>query len=303
MDGRRQINAGIDPDAVTEMVVPPQNPMPFQVEDLLTDDELKAMLRACRTPRDAAIVALTHGGALRPIEGAGLRWRDVTITDEGIGLNVVWKTDRPRAPLCPLSRLYLLAWATPSPYPTTGDNLVFCSFHTINDPKTGEPVYYPLRSNLIGRQLQQVAKGAGVAQYAHIYQFRHARTTDLLNARIPEAQVMQITHGGRTEVFKKYCHVTNSDADVSIRQLYGLATASVPGGKMLLPSQCPRCLEIAAVNDRYCPKCGLGLSAEVEQEEQVAKAQIWSDPECHTAVEDAVMGGKSGSAGGTRCIR
>ena len=90
---------------------------------------------------------------------------------------------------------------------------------------------------------------------------------------------------------------------MSIRQLYGLATASAPGGKMLLPSQCPRCLEIAAVNDRYCLKCGLGLSAEVEQEQQVAKAQIWSDPECHTAVEDAVMGGKSGSAGGARCIR
>ena len=75
---------------------------------------------------------------------------------------------------------------------------------------------------------------------------------------------------------------------MSIRQLYGLATASVPGGKMLLPSQCPRCLEIAAVNDRYCPKCGLGLSAEVEQEQQVAKAQIWSDPEFRSAFEDAV---------------
>lgn len=279
---RRKINRRIDPDDIAEITGPGQNPMPFQFEDLLTAQEIEAMLIACTAPRDRAIIALLYEGALRPIEVGTLRWKDVTITDDGVRLNVLHKTDRPRTIICPLALPYVVEWknfCAANLYPPTGESLVFCSNKTRVDPATGATVYYPLTARPLTDHLQRIAKRAGVDRFHMAYQFRHTRITDLLNAAIPESQVMQLSHGGRTEMFKYYAHVTDSDAERSIRELYGLAPRDEDLQKKLLkPQQCPRCREINGVGVRYCSRCGTALTTDGMDETERMFRRIAEDP-------------------------
>lgn len=247
--------------------------MTFRASDLLLPQEVEAMISACQYSRDRAIVALLYEGALRPVEVGRAKWSDLVFTKHGARLNVREKTDRPRQIPLRWAVPYIAQWKQDCPYEQEGDALMFCSLRPKIDRERGTTRYLPVIDNSLRKQLRTIATAAGVRRYRKPYQLRHTRITDLLNANVPESHVMQLSHGGRTSMFKVYAHVTDSDAERSVLRLQGIETEETKPHDVLRARQCPRCNHLNPGDQPYCGGCGLALTLAATTDVETGEAQ------------------------------
>jgi integrase len=253
-------NTNLDPKKLKKFDTLAPETMTFKASDLLLPDEIEAMIHACQYSRDRAIIALLYEGGLRPVEIGRLTWRDIVFHKHGADITVREKTDRPRQIPIRWAVPYVAAWRQDCPYIPEGDALMFSTL--VPRRLNGELRYLPLKDNSLRKQLKAIAAKAGVKRYKKPYQLRHTRITDLLNANIPESHVMQISHGGRTTMFSRYAHVTDSDAKLSILKLQGVDVEELKKRPSLEARQCPRCNRINPRDVEWCGGCGRPLTLE-----------------------------------------
>lgn len=253
-------NTTLDPKKLKKFDTLAPETMTFKASDLLLPDEIEAMIHACHYSRDRAIIALLYEGGLRPVEIGRLTWRDIVFHKYGADVTVREKTDRPRQIPIRWALPYVAQWRQDCPYPPEGDALMFCTL--VPKRLNGELRYLPLKDGSLRKQLKEVAAKAGVKRYKKPYQLRHTRITDLLNANVPESHVMQISHGGRTTMFSRYAHVTDSDAKMSILKLQGVDVEEMEKRPSLEARQCPRCNRINPRDVEWCGGCGHPLTLE-----------------------------------------
>jgi len=251
-------NPNIDPRKLKKFDTLSPETMTFKASDLLLPDEIEAMIGACQYSRDRAIIALLYEAGLRPVEVGRLAWRDIVFHRYGADVTVREKTDRPRQIPIRWAVPYVAQWRQDCPYPPEGESLMFSTL--LPRRLNGEIRYLPLIDNTLRKQLRSIAAKAGVKRYKKPYQLRHTRITDLLNANIPEAHVMQISHGGRTTMFSRYAHVTDSDAKVSILKLQGVDVEEIQRRPALEARQCPRCNRLNPRDVDWCGGCGQTLT-------------------------------------------
>lgn len=253
-------NTYLDPRKLKKFKVLAPETMTFKATDLLLPDEVEAMIHAAKYSRDRAIIALLYEGGLRPVEIGRITWRDISFHKHGADVTVREKTDRPRQIPIRWAVPYVAAWRQDCPYTPDGEAVVFSTL--VPRRYKGEMRYLPLTESTLRKQLQRIATAAGVRRYRHPYQLRHTRITDLLNANIPESHVMQISHGGRTQMFSRYAHVTDSDAKRSILKLQGVDVEELQKPPALEARQCPRCNRINPRDVAWCGGCGQPLTLE-----------------------------------------
>ncbi|MCD6492598.1 MAG: tyrosine-type recombinase/integrase [Archaeoglobaceae archaeon] len=61
-------------------------------DELLTEDDIKKMIGACKNPRDRALIAVLWESGFRVGELGNMRVRDVELTDEGTWIKLFGKT-------------------------------------------------------------------------------------------------------------------------------------------------------------------------------------------------------------------
>jgi integrase len=233
------------------------------------------MIEACMNSRDRAIIALFYEAALRPCEIGRMTWNDVYFDDYGVLVTVCEKTNRVREIRCVVARPYLAAWRDDCPYTPEGEAMVFCSLRA---GRTNQPLpHMPLNEVSLREQIRKIAERAGVERYYRPYQFRHTRTTDLLNEGIPESHVMMITHGGRTNMLEVYSHVTAQDAQKSILAMNGIEESKGPKKKRLEINKCPHCKTLNGPTAMYCNACGKPLTEEARSSLEDKKRDIAED--------------------------
>ena len=103
---------------VKEIRAPAYNTMTKTVGDLFTEDEVFAMIKAAKTPKDKALIALLYEGAFRIGEIGNLTWGDVRFTDWNLQVNTAGKTDKPRYIPLVLARPYV-SWKTTRSAPSS----------------------------------------------------------------------------------------------------------------------------------------------------------------------------------------
>ena len=79
------------PEIVDDLIIP-KKPAYFnnlKAEDLLKDDQIYNMIKACNNSRDKFFIALLGlDGALRPCEAQGIKWQNIQKDEHGYYINI-----------------------------------------------------------------------------------------------------------------------------------------------------------------------------------------------------------------------
>jgi Site-specific recombinase XerD len=129
--------SSIDVKKLNKIHTPGYDTMTKTVEQLLSEEQIKAMIEACRISRDRALIACLYEGGFRVGELGKLTWKQVKFTDWNVVINVNDKTERPRFIPLVMARSYLAQWKNDYPEQITEDGFVFLTPANTNLSSTG----------------------------------------------------------------------------------------------------------------------------------------------------------------------
>lgn len=177
-----------------------------RVVDRATDEEVLALLRACRSARDRFMVIAMARAGLRRGELAGLRREDVHFVRDSTMLgcavpdahlhvrrrdnpNGAWAKSR-RARAVPADDLLVLAYDSYCFEREEGRPARRCDFVLVNLFR--EPVGAPIRSGAINELLAALSRRARLARDVHPHMLRHGFASNVLESggALDEAQAL-----------------------------------------------------------------------------------------------------------------
>ena len=240
-------------DKIRKMKTAKSNCTTKTAEMMLTEDEVRAMIEACTTSRDRALVAVLYEGAFRIGELATLRWGQVRFTDWNCSITISFKTGIPRSIPIILALPYLVQLRNDYPAPVTETAYVFLT------DRTNSQLTYAA----VAKQLKTIARRAGIEKKFTPHLLRHSRITNLVRAGTNESIIKKIAWGNlSTRMMGTYLHLADADIEAEMARMAGIEPPTKKRSRAgLEPRQCPRCFRINAPTDRFCP-CGLALTAE-----------------------------------------
>ncbi|PWR75342.1 site-specific integrase, partial [Methanospirillum stamsii] len=214
--------------------------------DLISPEEITALIEACCSDRDRAMFMTLYEGGFRCGEIGEMRWSHLAFDGTGIVATVRFKTEKTRHVRLVMSKEYLTKWRSVYPGDPSGDSLVFLN-------ERGKPMTHAA----ISRQLDRLQKRAGIERHFTLHLFRHSRITHLLQQGVSESVIKMMMWGTiETKMFRDYAHLNGDDTDREIFKLYGIehTTTQVTEGK-IEPKICPHCHEINSPVSKYCHIC------------------------------------------------
>jgi len=247
--------------------------------DILTPEEVAAMMKACTRSVERATIMMLYEGGFRIGELALMTWGDLVADKYGYVVNVDFKTGKPRYIRLIMATEHISSWKNDYPFEPEGDHLVFINRWN-----------KPLIHNTVEKQLQRIAKKAGVKKYITPHIFRHSRITHLIKDGVSESVIKLMMWGTiNTSMFQTYAHLAGKDIDSEMLRSYGIATADEDKPTRLEPRQCKNCHTINAPTSSYCSICGLSLTEDAAASMEDAKQDIASDPDVMQAVFDKMF--------------
>ncbi len=209
-------------------------------EDLLSKEEIRAILDGAISTRDKALISLLADGGLRIGEALNLRVKDFHPDEYGGYLMVQGKTGPRRVRLID-SVPYLSAWLRDHPQREDGDAPLFLQLGR----NRGAPLLYAAARKAI----RSAAERGGVdVSKVNPHNFRHTRAT-VLARKVPEAPLeAQMGWVPGSQMSAVYVHLSGRDVDEAILRSHGIdvngegeeearVPRSVPGAG---PPTCPR---------------------------------------------------------------
>jgi len=228
--------------------------------DMITAEEVKAMINATDNARDKAIIACTYESGCRIGEISSLSIKDVMPDQYGAVVMVDGKTGMRRIRLID-SAPYITQWINQHPMKDNRDAPLFISFSNS---------CYGNRMDDGGmrRLFKILAKRAGIKKRIHPHLFRHARLTEL--AKDFTEQELKVLAGwtGGSRMAETYIHLSGADIEQKILQKAGLLDAEETREKneVLKPRECPRCRKTNPATARFCYNCGMALDMKTAME-------------------------------------
>jgi site-specific recombinase XerD len=193
---------------------PPANKGRRLPAELLSGEEVRALLRACssRAPtgiRNGALIAALYRGGLRISEALALLPKDVDPT-QGTLTVLHGKGDRRRAVgMDPAAFALLERWMDRRrALGLSGRRPVFCTL-------AGEP----LDSSYVRRLLPRLAAKAGVEKRVHAHGLRHAHAAELAAEGVPVNVVQQqLGHGSLATTDRYLRHIAPAERVAAMQQ-------------------------------------------------------------------------------------
>lgn len=251
--------------------VPNPNTMTKVASDLLTVEEITAMLHACEQSRDRALITMLYEGGFRIGEIGNMRWGDIQFDRFGAIVNVMFKTDKPRYIRLVMSREHLATWKSDYPFqPVSQEMPVF-----LTERKA------PLSYGTASMQLKRIARRAKITRRVTPHLFRHSRITHLMREGVSESVIKLMMWGNlTTNMFQTYAHLTGSDIDREILSTYGISAEKQAEAKTRLePRQCGQCKTINSPISNYCSLCGRPLDDKAAETHEDIKEWFMAHPE------------------------
>ena len=248
---------------------PPKDKMTKTAADLLTPQEIQALVDACWNSRDRALILTLYEGGFRAGEIAQLTWGKLKNDEKGIAVNIDFKTGIPRYVRLVMAKKYIAEWRADYPQPITNDAPVFVNRYR-----------QPLTWAGMQKQIKVLVKRAGITKHVTPHLFRHSRITHLIQEGAKESVIKLMMWGTlNTDMFATYAHLSGRDIDTEISRLYGLEEEK--GGKetaRLEPRRCPSCNLINPPGEDYCRGCMEALSPEAIADEDAIRRFVISRP-------------------------
>ncbi len=258
--GSREFRAVGDPEETRLVKLRPVRSKIVR-EQLLTDDDMKKLLRSCNSnPRDRAMLDVHYEAATRPGELLSLKIKHVKFDSLGAVIHVDGKTG-PRPVRLVRSTPNLAAWMDMHPFK---DNPEAPLWIILDKTKYGEPVNWATARAILGRACNR----AGLPKKVNLKLFRHSGATNSA-MYFNEAQ-MRMRHGwtATSKMPANYVHLVNSDVDEAYLKHYGIKTGKEEA--IELPKVCYICKMPNSIESTICNKCGkpLDLESALEIEEK-----------------------------------
>lgn len=262
--------SSITENKIHKLRTPQKDTMTKVAADLLTPDEITAMMKACTRPVDRALIMMLYEGGFRIGELGTMTWGDLTFDKYGVIANVNFKTGMPRYVRLIMVREYLAQWRACYMPDPTGAALVFLNGR-------GEP----LKHASINKRLKILAKAAGIMKHITPHVFRHSRITHLIKEGVPESVIKLMMWGNiSTDMFRTYAHLTGKDIDAAMLQQYGISIAEQKKElSRLVPHQCPHCKNICSPVSNYCAVCGRRMTEEIAATDEDMQESVLDNPE------------------------
>ncbi len=225
-------------------------------DELLTEEDVLALINQCRSPRDKAFIALLWDTGARIGEIINLRIRDVKLSDSELSRVMLnGKTGQRRTPIV-FSVPYIVTLLNSRPRVSEAQLFI---------TKDGRPLDYPIIRKILG----ELKERASIHKRIHPHLFRHSRAT--FYAGMLTEQQMKEYFGwvGDSKMVGTYTHMSGRDVDNAIIRANGLSTAD---GKIKEPAKpltiktCIKCKEVNPVTNQHCQRCGTPLDANVIRE-------------------------------------
>jgi site-specific recombinase XerD len=261
-------NSSVPVEKLRKIKVPTINTMTVTAEQLLTRDEIIAMIRHCKNSRDRALIAVLYEGGFRIGDIGALTWNMVKFDEYGAQVNTDFKTKIPRYVRLVMAVPYLASWKNDYPFQIEPEGLVFVSAQ--NTPTTHAG---------ISTQLKKIAVRAGIRKEVHAHLFKHTRVTHMLEEDYHDSTVKQICWGHQgTKMLATYAHLTNNTIDDEILTKHGIQRPKDHDTKSMAARQCPYCNMINAPTHEFCDTCGRPLTREATTDLSTAVTAIEEHP-------------------------
>jgi integrase/recombinase XerD len=211
--------------------------------EILSEQEISELIDHAQNLRDKAFIACLYEGGFRISELGGLRMKDVEFDRYGAIAMVAGKTGMRRVRLI-WSVPYLAQWLEAHPQRDDRTALIWVKMN-------GEPLMY----QAIRKQLQKIAKRAGIKKKVNPHNFRHSRSTHLAS-RLTESQMEEYlgwAQGSRMPSI--YVHMSGRDLDGDLLKMYGLEDRHDDEPLKLKMQECPHCRTVNTAGARICINC------------------------------------------------
>ncbi|WP_321429636.1 tyrosine-type recombinase/integrase [uncultured Methanolobus sp.] len=246
----RWMNGGEDPE-ITKWIKPRAGEKKKLPEELLTEDEIKRMIRAAEHLRDKALVAVLYDSGARISEIGNLRLKHVVFDQYGAVLTVDGKTGMRRVRVI-FSAPYLASWIDMHPQKEDPDAFLWIN---VGQRNHGAHMKYQAFRVLIKR----IAERAGIEKRVYNHLFRHSRSTEL-SQHLTEAQMEEHLgwiHGSKMP--RTYIHMSGRQMDDAILKIHGILKKEDLKPE-LTSVTCPRCEHVNGPTSDFCCKCGMTLT-------------------------------------------
>jgi integrase/recombinase XerD len=245
---------------------PSKDTMTKVAADLLTPEEITAMIKACSRLEDRALIMTLYEGGFRIGEICSLTWGDLAFDQYGVIVNINFKTDKPRYVRLIMAKDLLAQWRASYHFqPPEGKALLFLN-------EKGKQ----LEHATISKRLKTLAVKAGITKPVCCHLFRHSRITHMLREHVPESVVKMIGWGSvSTNMLRTYGHLGGEDIDDALFKAYGIPSKKdISRQQTIHPRQCPHCAYVNGPVSNYCTVCGRPLSDDATNQMESAEAQL-----------------------------
>jgi site-specific recombinase XerD len=241
---------------------PAKNTVTKKASDLLTPDEITAIIQACKKSDDRALIMLLYEGGFRIGEIAQMTWGDLTFNNGGVSTTVKFKTMYTRHVQAYMCTQYLQNWKADYPGNPEGTAQVIVN-------SKGKPFIHAT----IAKRIQRIVERAGITKHVTPHLFRHSRITHMINDGVQESVIKMMMWGTvNTTMFETYAHLTGKDIDSEIARVYGIEKQEKKKVPRVSPIQCQHCQHINPPTMTWCYGCGESLDPTgIATEEQIQK--------------------------------
>lgn len=262
-------------------------PTPITEEQVLTSDEVSALLDACDDDRDAAFLsfAVVTGqriSALLSIRvgdvNLGERTATITLNDDATGLK---GASGPRPVLW--ARPYVASWLRNHPRNDEPDAPLFCATQSGRRPtEDREWISWDVGDHLSPSQmrnrLRDVADDAGIdSSKVKPHNLRHTAVTRMRDNGTPDDRIrFMIGVEADSSILERYDQAENERMLARIRDEHGIDTEGEAVGQPSV-DVCPQCATPVRDNARFCASCGMPFTEAAAEVSKEAKANVADD--------------------------
>ena len=256
------INDGETPEAVAWITVSSGNGREKLPQDLLTKDDVKAQIEACKNPRDKAFVALLYETGARIGELIDLTVGDIEDRDHGKKVVIDGKTGSRRLPLVE-SVPYLNKWLSEHPEPEP-DAPLWCKIQQAGDDGLS---YRYLREKVLSTTMER----ADIDKPSNPHHYRHSRAS-YLATKMTESELCEWFGWAQgSDVPARYVHLSGRDIDHKYDSLHDLVDEEDDTDEPEAAA-CPRCDELNEADAAFCFNCGFALTEEARDDVETLEA-------------------------------
>jgi len=223
---------------------------------LLTDEEIKTMLKVAKSPRDKAIIMLLYECGLRISELCALRKTDIEFIEQGVRVLIPEGTKTGSRSILGIDCAPFMAAHMASHPLKDDDDFVFVGQHWTKQRGRKWLIYSQFGDRGVAKMLRLTAADAGIRRRIYPHLFRHTAATKL--AKFLSEQELKAYFGwtAGSDMASVYVHLSGKDVDDALMRMHGQLAPKKQEDK-LAPIFCERCTRKNAADATRCDKCGL----------------------------------------------